>query len=349
MAKQRRNIDILFNELKTQIIEQTEATSKAKIENLEKENLDLKNINTKLLKEAKKVDTSHENFKIMNILIERLKDKIQAANREEKADLIYHFLDCFFKEDFIENTYEVPIWLGCVVEYYSNRDTIIDILRLLDIEVPENIEKFRLPQDWTEEELDIVFDTMDKHYVCNGCIYEDNLRFWEPYVFDSVYDICYSQYHSEIPWQFLLRNPLLKKEKYLKQIGKMFCKPKNVYRSDSWLYFAKITDYLTLTDDEIKIILDNIDYTYYDGKDHDLELLLIKNIHLINNEVFLRVLYEYHKNSYSFQYTNAMLKMPYEFIIQYMKDRKDLEWLKKNKGNFTKEQIRELTLAALED
>ena len=68
----------------------------------------------------------------------------------------------------------------------------------------------------------------------------------------------------------------------------------------------------------------------------------------IEDEAFLDILYHYNEGLYDFKHTNTVLKMPYKFIIQYMKATKDLEWLKRNKDHFTREQIRELTLAALE-
>ena len=44
--------------------------------------------------------------------------------------------------------------------------------------LPKNIENFRLPIDWTEEEMDIFFENMYKHVNCNGCSYKENLRYW---------------------------------------------------------------------------------------------------------------------------------------------------------------------------
>lgn len=346
MAKRTKDIDSLFDEIKIQMTEQIEANSKAKIDGLEKENANLKDINNKLLKAAKQADLAQENFTIMNLLVSKLKGNLMKVDDEEKAELVYDFLDCFFEKDFMESTYETPLWLGCVAQYYTNRETIIKILRLLDFTLPAGIENFRLPHEWTEEELDVFFDNMSNHVVCNCCYFKDNLRFWRPNALDDPIKVCKHNF-SEVPWQYILRNPIIKKEKYLTRIGEMFCSKE--YRSDHWLNFAKITEYQELSEQELKLIIDNIRYTFYNNKDDGLRRFLFSNVELIENDDFLQILYNFNKGSYDFAYTNTVLKMPYKFIEQHMKDTKNLEWLKRNKNHFTNEQLRELTIAALED
>lgn len=342
-------MDTMFEDFKAQVIEQAAAANKATIEGLEKENSNLKDINTKLLKAAKQADVTQKNFLLMNLLIEKLKKNVELADGDAKANFVYEFLDCLFDRDFREDTYEVPIWLGCVTQYYTNRETIIEILRALEFNLPNGIENFRLPHKWTEEELDVFFEHMGNHVNCNNSVFKNNLRFWKPNALRNPTEVC-KEHFSEVPWQYILRNPLLKKEKYLTKIGKMFCTDPKKYKSDQWLHFAHITEYLELTDDEIKTIINNIDYVYYNGKNAYLNKFLFNNIHLIEDETFLAVIYKLNCNSYEFRYNNVILKLPYKFIKQYVKDTTNfnLEWLKKNKDHFTKEQLRELTLAAME-
>ena len=340
------NIDEMFNEVKIKIIEQAKEATKETIEQLTKENDDLKDINKKLLKAAKRADSAQENFNLMNFLVSKLKSNLEKVDGEEKAKLVYDFLDCFFEKDFLESTYEVPLWLGCVTQYYYNKETIIEILRLLDFYIPSEIENFRLPIDWTEEELDVFFDNMGNHVVCNSCYFEDNLRFWKPNALKNPTEVC-KEHFSEVPWQYILRNPLIRKEKYLIKISEMFCS--NSYHSDQWLNFTKITEYQELTEGELRMLINNIKYAFYNNKNDDLRRLLLAHIHLIDDEAFLTILYDYNKDSYDFKYTNTVLKMPYKFIKQYMTDNKAFEWLNKHKDNFTKDQIKELTLAALEE
>jgi hypothetical protein len=350
MRNKANTIDEMFNDLVMKIASDATRADKETIERLTKENIELREANVILTKAADRVAAADDNFFLTSKLIDTLKNRLNnAADKDEEEKLLENFLDCFFDTDFVENTYEVPLWFGCAVQYYNNRDTIFKILKMLDIEFPgdlESIKHFRLPQDWTEEELDAVFEHMGNHVNCNNCVFKDNLRFWKPNALDDPIKVCKAPF-TEIPWQFLLRNPLLKKEKYLKEIGRMFCVPKEKYRTYQWLRFAKITDYQELTAEEIKIIIDNIDYTYYNNKDEDLKRFLLNNIELIDNEVFLDALYTYNKDSYDFKYNNTVLKMPHRYIKYYMRDTQNLEWLKRHKDKFTKEQITELTLAAL--
>lgn len=343
------DVDELLGEIKSKIIEEVEVANKETIERLTKENADLKKVNGLLTEAANRVATADDNYTLFNFLMNRIKKNIEGLDGEEKAKAVYEFLDCFFERDFLENTYEVPLWLGCAVQYYSNRTEVFKILKALDFQLPEGIGNFRLPQDWTEEELDEVFAHMSNHVNCNGRNFTENLRFWKPNALKNPIDVCRNEHFTEIPWQYLLRNPLLKKEKYLTEIGRMFCVPKGKYHPYQWLYFADITKYQDLTSEEIKLIINNIDYTYYDKKQSEsLNKFLIKNIELIDDEVFLDIIYRCFWDSYAFISAQAILKMPYKYIKYYMRDTKNFEWLSKNKDKFTNEQITELTLTALD-
>ena len=132
---------------------------------------------------------------IMLDIVNQLNYRIQdTEDKDKKEDFVYNFLDLLFKSDFNESTYEVPTWLGAIVNYYSNKEFVIQVLNLLHVKMPDNIAKFRLPMDWTEEELDCFFDTMRNHIVCNGYTFENNLRFWKPFALSSVEDNCNTNY-----------------------------------------------------------------------------------------------------------------------------------------------------------
>lgn len=340
------DVDVLLSEIKSKIIEEVQSTNKETIERLTKENAELAEANRKLLNVSKAVEAGNANYQLFNFLMNRIKKNIEGLDGAEKAKAVYEFLDCFFEKDFVENTYEVPLWLGCATQYYSNRAEVFSILRALNFQFPNGIDNFRLPLDWTEDELDEVFEHMGNHVNCNNCVFKDNLRFWKPNALDDPIKVC-SQSFTEIPWQYLLRNPLLKKEKYLAEIGRMFCVPKGKYYASQWLHFAYLTKYQELTADEIKIIINNIDYTCYNGKDDGLRNFLLNNIKLVDNEDFLDILYNYNKGSWDFKRNNTILEMPRRYVKYYMRDTHDLEWLKNNKDKFTREQITELTLTAL--
>ena len=272
--------------------------------------------------------------------------KTRLDNIQEKTarpEFVYNLLKLFFEPDFEENTYECPIWLGAVVNFYSHKDIVIRLLKVLDIYVPNNVDNFRLPQDWRTDELDIVFDTMRKHIVCNSCTYADNLRFWQPNALDDVYNVCYNSLsYTEIPWQFLLRNPNLLNKKYLKKIGKMAYDEPYV---DGWRYFFAIDKYQNLTDEQLKTIINNIDGAGANiSKENAVSEFLLRHLDLIQDEILIDKIYKKYYDTYSFRYENRILKMPVEYLELWIKEkahedpREALEWIVRNKNKFSEEQ-----------
>lgn len=297
-------------------------------EKLRKENTELKNntaTNDKLLNESK--------FMIM--LVENVKQF------KDDNDKIYKFLDCIFDKDYIENTYGVPLWIGTLTQYYSHKEEVLQLLRILDVKLPENVDSFRLPIDWTEEEMDIFFSTMYNHYVCNSCIYQENLRFWNPNALKPVDKQCKTNY-SEIPWQYVLRNSILKKEKYLVQIGKHLTD-----KASHWGYFSKIDEYLDLNDDELKIILENIDFVLLTKKTGAFDFAE-RHLKLITNQNFLDKMYET-LDSYNLKYYEILFDMPFEYTKRYCKKHKDdgVEWIKRHSKKLTEKQRKELLTIVL--
>lgn len=291
----------------------------------------------KNLREAKK---DAERFALMGTLTNGLKNMVKDS--EDKETKIYEFLNLVFKKDYIEQTYDAPLWIGAMTQFYSNKEKVIDVLKLFDVKLPDNIENFRLPIDWNEEELDMFFDTVNNHVNCNGCIFEGNLRFWGR---NALYDVktqCYKSGYSEIPWQYVLRNPLLRNEKYLEKIGK------NAFTPFRWNNFYRIDKYLNLSDEEIKVILNNIDYTKMKN-DGDVKEFVLRHMKLIEDDEFLKKIYSMFYNSYDFRYRNKILDMPYKYMLQWVCDCKNdaVRFIEDNKEHFTEEQRKELLMKAL--
>lgn len=337
-------MDELFNEFqqkfKTLMLEDTNSTIgsiKHENEYLKKENKELKEAlltSEKSLKESKNI---LKDYSFMGIILNGIKDNIKTA--ENKENKIYEFLDLIFKKDYKETPcFTMPIWIGAITQYYSNKDYVIEILKLFNIKLPENIENFRLPIDWNEEELDIFFDTIYNHVNCNGCTFERNLEFWAKNSLDDVKTQCHRQY-SEIPWQYVLRNPRLKNEKYLSAIGK------GAYSSkySNYSKFFRIDTYQELNDEQIKVIIDNMEYQMMHKSD-EIDRFLLKHINLISNENFLDKIYDRFSDSYSFEYDNCILDMPYKYAYKWLTTHgnKAKQFLDKYPEHFTQEQRREI-------
>lgn len=321
-----------------------------RVAEIQQENKDLKGTVKKLqdqvwtlVDERNDARNKAEDAKVLLEVIEIFKDRL--GNIQEKAvrpEFVYNLLKLFFEPDFEESTYDCPIWLGAVVNFYSHRDIVVRLLKVLDIYVPNNIEKFRLPQDWTTEELDIVFATMGNHIVCNGCTYADNLRFWKAHALYDVYEICYNcKTYSEIPWQFLLRNPNLLNKKYLKKIGKMAHEEPHV---SGWRYLFKIEDYQELTENQIKIIIDSINpyVTIERNKFKYVNEFLLEHIGLITNTSILDQLYEKYKDGYDFKYGDTILNMPAkyleDFLTSVLSPTDAIQWVLSREKKMSKEQ-----------
>lgn len=331
-----------------ELIESTIETEVEKcVKSVKQENINLQAEVAQLTKEitelTEKLNKSRSNntmSALMLNIVDQLNSRIQETeDKDEKEKFVYNLLNLLFKPDFEEPTYDVPTWLGAIVNYYNNREFVIQVLNLLHIKMPDNISKFRLPMDWAEEELDCFFETMRNHIVCNGCTFKDNLRFWKPFALKSVKDNCNTNY-SEIPWQFVLRNPILLKKKYLKKIGQMaFSEP---YIA-GWRYFFRIDEYQNLTDTQLKIIIDNIDSVAADTSKNDVCSFLLRHIELIEDCVLLDKLYDKYYDSYDFMTRQRILKMPYSYIKRWAKDcERAYEFIIRNKDKFTKEQRKEL-------
>ena len=297
-------------------------------EKLRKENTELKNnttTNEKLLNESK----------IMMMLVENVKQF------KDDDDKIYQFLDCIFDQDYSESTYDTPLWIGALTMYYSHKEEVLQLLKMIDVRLPKNVENFRLPIDWTEEEMDIFFSTMYNHYVCNSCIYKENLRFWGRNALETVEKQCKTNY-SEIPWQYILRNPILKREKYLIQIGKHIAD-----QSSHWNYFSEIDRYLDLNDDELKIILDNMDFVLFTRKTEAFKFAE-RHLKLITNKNFLDKMYETF-DSFDLNHYDTLFNMPFEYTKRYCQEHKDkgVEWVRQHKEKLTEEQRKELLTIVL--
>jgi len=315
---------------------------KSRNTSLEKENTELRKNNRDIKSQVSLNEQEMDKIKVFADIFTNIKQHIALGkDRKEKEERIFSFLCDVFEQDYsVKNEYNAPMWIQCLTAFYSHKQLVIEILKLFDYDyTPKDINNFRLPIDWNESELDIFFDTLYNHSCTNGNTYSSNLQWYSGSSLEEVSKQCYRSY-SQIPWQFVLRNPLLKQPKYLVRIGKEMI---TLHYSNA-NNFNKICEYQKLSDDEIKVIIDNLDYVTWNGKDKDINSFILKNIKLITNNNFLDNVYDYFKDSWSFERNKAILDMPFEYITKWTKIHKNVvsEWLRDNKIEVTKEQRREL-------
>lgn len=259
--------------------------------------------------------------KLYSFFFESILDNYSTScnTTDEKTNFIFDFCSLLFTTDIPVSNIDksgCPIWLTLSVKYYTHKKEIIDILNYFNIKYPNNINTLRLPHEWNEQELDVFFANMYRNYVCNGNIYDDNLRHWYPNALYSIEKQCSLSY-SEIPWQLLLRNPLLHKEKYLRLIGE------NLFsRESNWNYFEKLTQYQEYLPEEMLILIKSIDVSSIKASNHIRKSFInfIKPyVDLIKNEKkLLDKYFEYLcEEDYQIKYTSILLSMPIEYIQRW--------------------------------
>lgn len=314
-----------IEEFKNYLIESTQSSATSKIaelndknEKLIQENRILSNKNNELQKQLK---TSVQNDMSSQILSKY----ISKCN-------IYDIIEVLFRKTFDENTCEVPDFWSTYVNYYNDRKEIILLLHSVGVEIPDELESIVLPHEWDEKLLDKFFDTMYAHYNCNGETYENNLRFWTysmaAHPFDKKYFSCY----DEIPWQFVLRNPLLNSQKYAIKIAE------EINKDGNGVYFSKICHYQELSPDVLQTIVSNL-------KAPQCPIItdfLINNIELVTDKKILNNLYLTLVDKYGG--TKYILQMPEKYQKKYVKSldnpEKMINFL--NMTKFSKEKKMEL-------
>ncbi|PIH59084.1 hypothetical protein [Paenibacillus sp. LK1] len=145
---------------------------------------------------------------------------------------------------------EIPQWFKLIVKYYPDKDIIFALFDLFDIEYPLWAKSYKLPYDYNESELDMIFSNLYKMYVCNGCIFEHNMGFHFSSVSrykGNLKNLFEKESYVEIPWNLLLQNPLLTQDKYFKLIYDSILNKKS--HSE---YFFKIQDYQNISTSQSK-------------------------------------------------------------------------------------------------
>lgn len=143
----------------------------------------------------------------------------------------------------------IPVWFKLVCTYYNDKEKLFTLMDMFNIEYPHWAKSFKMPFDYNEEYLDLVFEHLGKMYVCNGEIFNNNMGFFFQYqnkYSGDLNSLFNSESYVEIPWNLLLQSPLLTTEKYFDKIIDAL---KNK-RSHSE-YFFKIQDYQELTDEQV--------------------------------------------------------------------------------------------------
>lgn len=291
-----------INELKDCLRESVKEETQREIERLQRDNERLKNENSDLRNKNKSIECENKGLLSANNVLKIVLGKIDEEN-------VYKIIQAIFPKTFDEKSYDCPEFWSTYVNYYDNRKDIITLLKYANVKIPSELENITLPHEWNEELLDKFFDTMYNHVNCNGCTYEGNLKYWGYRMAADPFPNKAYQSYDEIPWQFVLRNPLLNSEKYALKIADAMNEGYN------GLKFEKICSYQTLDEEILKLIIDKI--VVKEKSDKAIFDFLIDHIELVSDKERLEIIYP--EIEAGWRCYDAVLKMPKEYQIRYAK------------------------------
>ena len=259
--------EIMRAEIEEETIHQLESDKKI----IEVKDNEIKKLQNRVSELSKKLEDA-KNAANDDIILAKI-GKILKENINK--DNIRRFIDFLYKRDDSEFHENVDVELMC--NYYSHKDDILSIIDFFNLPRVNNIENFRLPSDYTEEEVAIIIKNIHNTSNCNGTYYKDNLRYsisslLKPITSVSTFD--------NLMWQYFLKNPLVLNhlEKIADNIG-----------YSKYFIFAQLDKYQKLTDEQKKILLNGLAPEIFKRKNDNREWqeFALRNIHLIEDDQLL--------------------------------------------------------------
>lgn len=88
---------------------------------------------------------------------------------------------------------KIPVWFKLIAKYYPDRNKVFSLLDLFEIQYPSWARTFKLPFDYGEVELDIIFNSLSRMGMTNGQYFSGNMGFYYRYV---------NMYHGDLKTLF---------------------------------------------------------------------------------------------------------------------------------------------------
>jgi hypothetical protein len=184
---------------------------------------------------------------------------------------------------------------------------------MFNIQYPEWAKEYKMPYEYNQEEIDIFLNTIHNHYVCNGCILKDNIGFFYTEFARNKFNVkeCLKHSYSELPWQLILRNPLLVEEKNFNKILRLL-KKKETHSQ----YFYAISKYQEISKEQALEMFKCLPK----GELFDFHKIFVsKNVFLLRENVELATMFKdkISNNKYSQFYFTSY---PLEYQVEYIKN-----------------------------
>jgi len=141
---------------------------------------------------------------------------------------------------------DVPDWFKYLFHFYEDREKLFNLMDLFGVKYPTWAKNYKMPYDYSEEELGLFIKHIGDHYVCNSCIFKENTSFFWGTVkrhHGDTRGILNNGQYTEIPWQLTLSNPLWATDNLFSKILEVIKSKK----SNSEYFFA-IQTYIQITD-----------------------------------------------------------------------------------------------------
>ena len=242
------------------------------------------------------------------------------ASKVDSKTKMENILDCMYTPTFeqVHLNIDAPLWISVVTRYYNDRLEVLDIIRYFNWgQLPKKVENFILPLDWNDKQLESWMKHMSRNTVCNGQLYDwCNIKWWCGFALEDIttwYEKHRNEY-SEVPFQYVFMNPLMKTEKYLKMLAIEIAG-----------YHSELIDgieSMQLSEDEIGFII-KCSLSYLEehhkpiSESHKkFQEWLWQNINLIYNHDVTKYLYEKYANS--FTNIKQLLKLPTFFVVEHV-------------------------------
>lgn len=303
---QLSEFEIKINELIEEQVDKRVTTLKDELDRKNKLVNDLTKERNNLREENKQLKNTNNQIKIFEVFK-------GLVNENNFGSFLCHFN---LKSNSINfdgmNSDDIPKWFKWLTTYYEDRDKLFLLMDLFNVKYPFVAKNIKMPYDYSEEELDIIFDKLGKMYVTNGCIFSGNMGFWHRELSYNQYDfhkLMTKATYVEIPWQLLLKNKLLLTDKYFSKITEAIRNNKSHSQ-----YFYAISKYQDLSDDQIKELAKLLSKKYLSEEHKDF---ISRSKNIIKDNVWLAEKFKekINDNQYSaFYFLNYPLEMQKEFI-----------------------------------
>jgi len=244
-------------------------------------------------------DNARLKNKLTSLTTECTSLKLKLSEVSDKAYVIEagkNIMSCFSEENIeqlikLKPTYNIsmsdagmnsiPMWFYLILKYWKNKKDIYNIFKFFNFLIPDWATDIKIPQEWNKEECIYFAQTTEKHYVCNGQIYNQNLGFWYQDQGKNLIDtklMMSERSYSEIPWQFVLANTLWVEDKdvFNAMIASISAGKNHSY------YFFSIEEYGNkLSTIQLKSLIEAIINGYKKNKYDSYTNFIKNNIHRI--------------------------------------------------------------------